>query len=139
MTIQSLFLSWIKVGICYSLVQGYNGTSMTILFSSLFIQFLLVMISNFGSSLIFNEIEYFTFINLLLLSLFFFYVMLFFIIYSSSLLLNSIFYSDSYIELIITFVSLLYVILIISPGLLLFLDYDLIISSSFLLYVTGFQ
>jgi len=97
------------------------------------------MLSYFGSSLLFNEIEYFTFINLLLLSLFFFYICLFFIIFNSSLLLNSIYFNDLYIELIITFLSLIYVIIIISPGLLLFLDFDLITSSSFICYVTGFQ
>jgi hypothetical protein len=100
---------------------------------------LVIMISYFGSSLIFNEIEYFTFINLLLLSLFFFYIFLFFIIFNSSLLLNSIYYNDMYIELIITFISLIYVLLIISPGLLLFMDFDLISSSSFICYITGFQ
>jgi hypothetical protein len=97
------------------------------------------MISHFGSSIIFNEIEYFSFINLLLLSLFFFYIFLFFIIFNSSLLLNSIYYNDSLVELTITFISLIYVILIISPGLLLFMDFDLISSSSFILYCTGYQ
>lgn len=89
--------------------------------------------------MIFNEIEYFSFINLLLLSLFFFYIFLFFIIFNSSLILNSIYYNDMLLELFITFVSLIYVILIISPGLLLFLDFDLLTSSSFIIYILGFQ
>ena len=97
------------------------------------------MLSYYGSSLIFNEIEYFIFINLLLSSLFLFYIFLFFIIFNSSLLLSSIYFNDIYIESFITFISLLYVLLIISPGLLLFMDFDLISSSSFILYVTGFQ
>jgi heme/copper-type cytochrome/quinol oxidase subunit 2 len=97
------------------------------------------MLSSFYSSLLFNEIEYFTFINLLLVSLFLFYFFLFFFIYSSSLLLSSIYYNDVIIESLITFISLLYVLFIISPGLLLFLDFDLLSSPSFLVYVLGYQ
>ena len=83
--------------------------------------------------------EYFIFINLLLFSLFIFYTFLFFIIFNSSLLFSSIYSNNIYIESLITFISLLYIILIISPGLLLFLDLDLISSSSYLIYILGYQ
>ncbi len=97
------------------------------------------MISYFGNNLIFNIIEYFIFINLLLVVLFLFYSMLFFIILNSSLLFSSLLSSSFSIELLITFFSFLFVIIIIAPGLLLFLDLDLLTSSSFIVYILGYQ
>lgn len=66
--------------------------------------------------------------------------MLFMVIYSSSLILNSVFYNDVFIEVFMTFISFVYIILIISPGLLLFLDYDFINSLiNFNVYILGYQ
>lgn len=98
------------------------------------------MISEVLSNFSYNEIEYFIYVNLLILSLFLFYMMLFMVIYSSSLILNSVFYNDVFIEVFMTFVSFVYIILIISPGLLLFLDYDFINSLiNFNVYILGYQ
>jgi len=98
------------------------------------------MLSEVLSNFSYNEIEYFIYVNLLILSLFLFYMMLFMVIYSSSLILNSVFYNDVFIEVFMTFVSFVYIILIISPGLLLFLDYDFINSLiNFNVYILGYQ
>jgi len=98
------------------------------------------MLSESISNLSYNEIEYFIYVNLLILSLLLFYMMLFMVIYSSSLILNSVFYNDVFIEVFMTCISFIYIILIISPGLLLFLDYDFINSFvNFNVYVLGYQ
>jgi len=97
------------------------------------------MISNLISSLIFNEIEYYIYINILILSLFIFYGILFFIILNSTLLFNSIYSTDIYIETIISLISFIYIIFIIAPGLLLFIDLDSISSFNFLIYILGYQ
>jgi len=98
------------------------------------------MLSEVLSIFSYNEIEYFIYVNLLIVSLLLFYMMLFMIIYSSSLILNSVFYNDVFIEVFMTFVSFIYIILIISPGLMLFLDYDFILSlTNFNVFVLGYQ
>jgi len=99
-----------------------------------------IMLSEVLSIFSYNEIEYFIYVNLLIVSLLLFYMMLFMIIYSSSLILNSVFYNDVFIEVFMTFVSFIYIILIISPGLMLFLDYDFILSlTNFNVFVLGYQ
>jgi hypothetical protein len=98
------------------------------------------MLSYVVSALSYNEIEYFVYVNMLIVSLLLFYVILFMLIYSSTLILNSVFYNDVFIEVIMTFVSFLYILLIISPGLLLFLDYDFIVSVvNYNVYILGYQ
>lgn len=102
--------------------------------------YLLLMLSELLSIFSYNEIEYFIYVNLLIVSLLLFYVMLFMVIYSSSLVLNSVFYNDVFIEVFMTFVSFIYIILIISPGLMMFLDFDFISSViNFNVYVLGYQ
>jgi len=69
-----------------------------------------------------------------------FYLTLFMVIYASALILNSVYYNDVFIEVLMTLVSFAYIILIISPGLLLFLDYDFIsASTNFNVYILGYQ
>jgi len=88
----------------------------------------------------FNELEYFSYVNLLIVSLMLFYLTLFMVIYASALILNSVYYNDVFIEVLMTLVSFAYIILIISPGLLLFLDYDFIsASTNFNVYILGYQ
>ena len=89
--------------------------------------------------MIFNIIEYFTFINLSLLFLFII-ISLFFILMKSSLLYYSnVNINHSLIEFISTLFSLLFLILIISPTLIILLDFDLIILPSFIIYSLGLQ
>jgi heme/copper-type cytochrome/quinol oxidase subunit 2 len=98
------------------------------------------MLSNCLSVFSYNEIEYFTYVNIIILSLALFYLTLFMVIYSSALLLNSVFYNDVAVEVFMTLVSFAYILAIISPGLLLFLDYDFISSlTNFNVYVLGYQ
>jgi len=98
------------------------------------------MLSNVMSVFSFNEIEYFTYVNLLIVSLMLFYLMLFMVIHASSLILNSVFYNDVLVEVLMTLVSFLYIIWIISPALLLFLAYDFISSlTNFNVFVLGYQ
>jgi heme/copper-type cytochrome/quinol oxidase subunit 2 len=100
----------------------------------------LLMLSNCLSVFSYNEIEYFTYVNIIILSLALFYLTLFMVIYSSALLLNSVFYNDVAVEVFMTLVSFAYILAIISPGLLLFLDYDFISSlTNFNVYVLGYQ
>ena len=99
----------------------------------------LFLYSIIGSNIIFNIIEYFTFINLSLLFLFII-ISLFFILMKSSLLYYSnVNINHSLIEFITTLFSLLFLILIISPTLIILLDFDLIILPSFIIYSLGLQ
>jgi hypothetical protein len=98
------------------------------------------MLSNCLSVFSYNEIEYFLYVNLLIVSLMLFYLCLFMVIYASSLILNSVYYNDVFIEVLMTLVSFVYILLIISPGLLLFLDYDFISAlTNFNVYILGYQ
>lgn len=98
------------------------------------------MLSNCLTILSYNETEYYAYVNLLIVSLLLFYLMLFMVIYASSLILNSVYYNDVFIEVMMTLVSFIYIVLIISPGLLLFLDYDFISSlTNFNVYILGYQ
>lgn len=53
--------------------------------------------------------------------------------------MNSIYSTDIYIETIISLVSFIYIIFIIAPGILLFIDLDAISSYNFLIYILGYQ
>lgn len=92
-----------------------------------------------GSNLVFNEIEYFIYLNLWLILLLFILFYLFIIINSSALFISSIYFTNSIIELIITLFCIIYLLLIISPALILLLDYDIVLIPSFIIYTIGYQ
>ena len=95
--------------------------------------------SNLASNIIFNEIDYFTYLNLLLVSLLF-WMILFFLLLSSSLLLHStLYFHDTFIEFFLSVFSLWFLWLVISPSLILLLDFDNLIIPSLILYTVGHQ
>ena len=92
-----------------------------------------------GSNIIFNIIEYFSFINLCLLFLFIIISLFFILIKSTLLYYSNVNINHCLIEFISTLFSLLFLILIISPTLIILLDFDLIILPSFIIYSLGLQ
>jgi len=97
------------------------------------------MFSLIGSNLIFNIIEYFSFINLFLLFLFIIITLFFILINSTLLYYSNVNFNHCLIEFISTLFSLLFLIIIISPALIILLDFDLIILPSFIIYSLGLQ
>ena len=92
-----------------------------------------------GLNIIFNIIEYFSFINLCLLFLFIIISIFFILIKSTLLYYSNININHCLIEFTSTLFSLLFLILIISPALIILLDFDLIILPSFIIYSLGLQ
>ena len=92
-----------------------------------------------GSNIISNIIEYFSFINYLLLFLFIIIILFFILMNSTSLYYNSINFNHSTIEFISTLFSLLLLIIIIPPALIILLDLDLITIPSYIIYASGLQ
>ena len=83
--------------------------------------------------------EYFSFINLFLLFLFII-ISLFFVIMCSTLLYYSTIHFNHHVaEFIITLFSLLFLIIIISPALVILIDYDSLIIPSLIVYSLGLQ
>ena len=83
--------------------------------------------------------EYFSFVNLFLLFLFII-ISLFFILINSTLLYYiNISFDDTLVEFISTLFSLLFLIVIISPALIILLDFDLTIVPSYIIYSLGLQ
>ena len=98
-----------------------------------------ILYSIIGSNIIFNIIEYFSFINLCLLFLFIIISLFFILIKSTLLYYSNVNINHCLIEFISTLFSLLFLILIISPTLIILLDFDLIILPSFIIYSLGLQ
>ena len=97
------------------------------------------MFSIIGSNIIYNIIEYFSFINLFLLILFLLIVIFFILISSTLLYYSNIQFNCCIIEFLSTLFSLLFLIIIISPALIILLDFDLIILPDFIIYSLGIQ
>ena len=98
-----------------------------------------VIFTSIGSNLVFNEIEYFIYLNLWLILLLLLLFITFLLINSSTLFITSINFTNSRIELIITLFCILYLLFIISPALILLLDSDIVIVPSFIIYTIGYQ
>jgi hypothetical protein len=92
-----------------------------------------------GSNLVFNIIEYFSFINLFLLFLFIIISLFFILINSTLLYYSNVSFNHCLVEFISTLFSLLFLVIIISPALIILLDFDLIILPSFIIYSLGLQ
>merc|ERR1712045_995670 len=90
-----------------------------------------------GSNLVFNIIEYFSFINLFLLFLFTIISLFFILINSTLLFYSNINFNHCLVEFISTLLSLLFLIVIISPALIILLDFDLIIVPTCIVYTLG--
>nr|YP_010729737.1 Cox2 [Calcarina hispida]WEF49977.1 Cox2 [Calcarina hispida] len=117
-----------------------NSLLTSLLYSNiLYSPFYIIMFSIIGSNIIFNIVEYFSFINTFLLSLFIIISLLFIIIYSSLFILSTLSFNDSLLEFMSTLFSLLFLIIIISPALIILLDFDLIIIPSYIIYSLGLQ
>ena len=97
------------------------------------------ILSSFSSNIIFNEIEYFTYLNIWLFSLFVYIIFYLVLVYTSILFFSTIRLNDSRIELISTLFSILFLLIIISPALLILLEYDINILSSSVINPLGYQ
>ena len=97
------------------------------------------MFSLIGSNIIFNIIEYFSFINLFLLFLFIIITLFFILINSTLLYYSNVNCNHCLIEFISTLFSLLFLVIIISPALIILLDFDLVVLPSFTVYSLGLQ
>jgi heme/copper-type cytochrome/quinol oxidase subunit 2 len=100
---------------------------------------LIRVISNLGSNLVFSEIEYFTYLNLWLVSLLVLLVIFFLLLSSSLLTIVSIYLNAAWMEFFLTLFSLWFLWLIISPSLIILLEFDLILIPSFIIYSLGYQ
>lgn len=97
------------------------------------------MFSYLSSNIIFNEIEYFTYLNIWLLCFFFYIMMYSILLFSSSLFFSSIYFNDHWFELLLTTFSLIFILCLISPALILLLDSDINILPSFIVQSLGYQ
>ena len=89
----------------------------------------------------FNSIEYFTYLNIWLLYLWFL-LMIIFLLLSSSLLYHITLdfnFNDTLMEFFFSLFSILFLLLIVSPSLIILLDFDLILLPYFLIYSLGYQ
>lgn len=97
------------------------------------------MFSSLYSSLVFSTIEYFSYLNVWLIILFLF-VCLFFLVFSScQLLISSVLCSGAVFEFSLILGSFLFIVIIISPALIILLDSEIIIIPSFIVYSCGYQ
>ena len=97
------------------------------------------MTSNLRTNLVYSEIEYFTFLNLWLVSLCLLLVIFFLLLTSSLLTIVSIYLNAAWLEFFLTLFSLSFLWLIISPSLIILLEFDLILIPSFIIYSLGYQ
>ena len=97
------------------------------------------MNSYIATNLVYNELEYFCYLNHWLLFLFNFILTFYSILKITTLYFNKIYYNDTFIEFLGTIFSLLFLLFIISPALIILLDIDSIIMPSFIIYSLGYQ
>lgn len=87
----------------------------------------------------FNSIEYFTYLNMWLLYLWYLLMIMFLLISSSLLYHITLDFNDTLMEFFFSLFSLWFLLLIVSPSLIILLDFDLILISCFLIYCLGYQ
>ena len=97
------------------------------------------LFSYLASNVVFNEIEFFTYINLWLLSLLILLMTFFILIYTTLFSVTSSVCSDDLLEFIVTVGSLVILFVVISPSLLLLFDTDISIRSNVLINILGVQ
>lgn len=97
------------------------------------------MFSYCGSNLVYNEIEYFIYLNLWLAGIFIGLLIYFILPNSCLLFISTVYFNHSFIELFITILSIIFLLFIISPALIILLDYDLILLPSYIIYTIGYQ
>ena len=97
------------------------------------------MINYLGSNLIYNEIEYFIYVNLWLCGIFILLFIYFILLNSCLLFINTVYFNCYYLELFITLLSIILLLFIISPSLIILLDYNMIYIPSSIIYTIGYQ
>jgi len=97
------------------------------------------MFSYLASNIIYNEIEYFLYVNIWIIGLFVVLLYYFIFINSCLLIINTIKPNINTIELSITLLSILVLLFLISPALIILLDYDSINIPTIILYSIGYQ
>lgn len=91
------------------------------------------------TNLVYNELEYFSYLNHWLLFLFFLIVCFYSILRIMTFCYGKVDYNNTLIEFLSCLFLLLFLIFIVSPSLLILLDIDYITIPSFILYNLGFQ
>ena len=94
---------------------------------------------NYSSNLIYNLIEYFTYLNMWLLYFLFLLMIIYILINSCLLYYITLDLNDILIEFFFSLFSLWFLLMIISPSLIILLDFDLILIPCFLIYCLGYQ
>ena len=97
------------------------------------------MFGNLASNLVFNEIEYFTYINMWLLYLLFRLIIMYLLLSSSLLYYITLDFNVTLMEFFFSLFTLWFLRLIISPSLIILLDFDLILIPCFYTYCLGYQ
>ena len=98
------------------------------------------MPSHIFNNLVFNEIEFFSYLNVYLVILFVLLTLFMSIIWSTRVKgIHSIHGESSFIELFISFGSVLILLLVICPSLVLLFETELIMTPSFIVYAMGQQ
>ena len=98
-----------------------------------------LLFSYLGSNVVFNEIEFFTYINLWLLSLLILLFVFFVLIYVTVINLTSHVGNSALVEVFVTLGSLVILFFIISPSLLLLFETDTIILPNIIINILGLQ
>ena len=97
------------------------------------------MNSALAASLTYNELEYFSYLNHWLLFLFFLIVTFYSVLKVTTACLNKIHYNDAVLEFASTLFLLAFLLLVVSPALIVLLDIDSVVMPSFIIYNLGFQ
>ena len=94
---------------------------------------------NICNHLIFNSIEYFIYLNMWLLYLWYLLINMFLFTYSCLLYYITLDYNDSFMEFFFSLYSILFLLLIISPSLIILLNFTIILIPYFIIYCLGYQ
>jgi len=97
------------------------------------------MNSALAASLTYNELEYFSYLNHWLLFLFFLIVTFYSVLKVTTACLNKIHYNDAVLEFASTLFLLAFLLMVVSPALIVLLDIDSVVMPSFIIYNLGFQ
>lgn len=98
-----------------------------------------LMNKNIKTNIVYNELEYFSYLNHWLLFLFFFILLFYCVLRIMTFCFGKIYYNNWLIEFFSCLFLLIFLIFIISPSLLILLDIDYITLPSIILYNLGFQ
>jgi hypothetical protein len=98
-----------------------------------------MLFSYLASNVVFNEVEFFSYINVLLTALLFLLVIFFMLIYTTVYSVTSSNSDSALLEVFVTVGSLVILFFVISPSLLLLFETDRTVNINTLVLISGFQ